>query len=84
MTEYDIDEEDVTVVTTDTAANQKNAIVVQTNLEWLPCICHVMELVMGVLMKRLSGVSRNLYLVYFILLGAVSMCGALLSRRCSV
>ncbi|CAM9836230.1 unnamed protein product, partial [Sphacelaria rigidula] len=56
MAQYNIRQEDMTVVTTDTAANQKNAIVVQRKMAWLPCICHVMDLVTGVLMKRLSKV----------------------------
>ena len=56
MVRYDIREEDVTAVTTDTAANQKNAIMVHTNMAWIPCICHVMELVMGVLRRRLNKV----------------------------
>lgn len=56
MASYDILETNVTAVTTDTAANQKNAIMQQTNMEWLPCICHVLELVMGVLMTRFKEV----------------------------
>lgn len=56
MASYGITEAEVTAVTTDTAANQKNAIMKHTDMEWLPCICHVMELVMGVMMRSISEV----------------------------
>ena len=52
MATYDITGSNVIAVTTDTAANQKCANMQHTNMQWLLYICQVLELVMGVLMKR--------------------------------
>lgn len=54
--EYRISNGAVTAMTTDTAANQKNAIMQHTQMQWLPCICHVLELVMGILVKEMAEV----------------------------
>ena len=56
MASFNIPEVNVTVVTTDTAANQKNVITKYTHMDWLLCMCHVLELVMGVSMKGFSQV----------------------------
>ncbi|CAN0054138.1 unnamed protein product, partial [Laminaria digitata] len=61
MASYGITEAEVTAVTTDTAANQKNAIMKHTDMEWLPCICHVKELVMGVRMRSFSELLAKLH-----------------------
>lgn len=40
-----IEQERATAVTTDTTAAQKAAILVHTDMEWVPRFCQVMELV---------------------------------------
>ena len=56
LIDYGIAQENVTAVTTATAADQKNAILAHTSMEWLPCICDVLERVMGILIKHFAEV----------------------------
>lgn len=54
--DYGIDQENVTAVTTDTAASRKTAVLDHTGMEWLPCIGNVLELVMDILIKHFTEV----------------------------
>lgn len=56
LLDYGIAQDNVTAVTTDTAANHKTAILDHTGMEWLPCICNVLGLVMDVLIKHFAEV----------------------------
>lgn len=56
LSEYDIDPRDVTVFTSDTAANQKLAVKLM-GVEWLACSCHVFELSSKVVLKQ-QGVAK--------------------------
>lgn len=55
LTSFSIVEAKVTTVTTDDAAALKNAITKHVRMDWLARICRVLELVMDVLMRRVSG-----------------------------
>lgn len=59
LKDYGIGEECVKTVTVDTAAARKAVIVNCTNMEWLTCSAHVIELVIGIFIEYFKTCAKD-------------------------
>lgn len=58
LTEFSIEQQNVAAVTTEAEATGREVIDKLTSTPWLPCICYMMDHVMGVMMTDIAQASH--------------------------